>query len=265
MDHRGGVGLRRPASSSCTGPTRRPHGCGAVEDRRRWSTGGRAASRCSTCSARWSFRGLDLLVDPRVLIPRPETETTAELAIEEVLRSRRRGAGPTDPWAGAATGVRGRRPRHRHRRARTRARGGAARRRGVGHRRQRGRPRGRPGEPRRRGAARRRACGSRTASWFEALPEELRGTPAARRVEPAVRVRGGVLRRCRPSCHREPVGALVSGPTGLEAIEAIVAEAPGWLEPDGVLVLELAPHQAERAGGARARCLGSRRPSCATT
>jgi release factor glutamine methyltransferase len=33
----------------------------------------------------------------------------------------------------------------------------------------------------------------------------------------------------------------------LEAIEAIVAEAPAWLEPDGVLVVELAPHQAERA------------------
>ena len=33
-----------------------------------------AASRCSTCSARWRFRGLDLLVDRRVLIPRPETE-----------------------------------------------------------------------------------------------------------------------------------------------------------------------------------------------
>lgn len=30
----------------------------------------------------WSFRRLDLLVDPRVLIPRPETELVAELAID---------------------------------------------------------------------------------------------------------------------------------------------------------------------------------------
>ena len=39
----------------------------------------------------------------------------------------------------------------------------------------------------------------------------------------------------------EPRLALVSGPTGLEAIEAIVAEAPHWLEPAGALVVELAP------------------------
>ncbi|HVW34320.1 MAG TPA: peptide chain release factor N(5)-glutamine methyltransferase, partial [Acidimicrobiia bacterium] len=31
---------------------------------------------------RWAFRGLDLVVDPRVLIPRPETEIVAGLAID---------------------------------------------------------------------------------------------------------------------------------------------------------------------------------------
>ena len=40
--------------------------------------------------------------------------------------------------------------------------------------------------------------------------------------------------------------ALVSGPTGVEALEHIVDEAPAWLDPRGsVLVCELAPHQAE--------------------
>ena len=43
----------------------------------------------------------------------------------------------------------------------------------------------------------------------------------------------------------EPAGALVSGPTGLEALELLVAEAPAWLDPAGTLVLELAPHQGE--------------------
>ncbi len=43
----------------------------------------------------------------------------------------------------------------------------------------------------------------------------------------------------------EPVGALVSGPTGLEAFEAILADAPEWLDPNGTIVFELAPHQAE--------------------
>src|SRR6266567_5246075 len=34
----------------------------------------------------WLFRGLDLLVDPRVLIPRPETEHVVEVALEEAER-----------------------------------------------------------------------------------------------------------------------------------------------------------------------------------
>ena len=41
-----------------------------------------AASRCSTSSGRWAFRTLDLLVDRRVLIPRPETELVVEVAVE---------------------------------------------------------------------------------------------------------------------------------------------------------------------------------------
>src|SRR5688572_32021725 len=50
----------------------------------------------------WSFRGIDLLIDRRVLIPRPETEITAEVAIEEAQRLGAR-RGKPDPWAGAAT------------------------------------------------------------------------------------------------------------------------------------------------------------------
>ena len=50
----------------------------------------------------------------------------------------------------------------------------------------------------------------------------------------------------------EPRDALVSGPTGLEAIETIVRGAPEWLDPAGsVLVVELAPHQAPAARRAR--------------
>ena len=48
----------------------------------------------------------------------------------------------------------------------------------------------------------------------------------------------------------EPAGALVAGPTGLEGIEAMVTGAAGWLARPGSLVVELAPHQAERGGRA---------------
>ena len=43
----------------------------------------------------------------------------------------------------------------------------------------------------------------------------------------------------------EPAVALVSGPTGLEAIEHLIAGAPAYFAPGaGTLVLEIAPHQA---------------------
>jgi release factor glutamine methyltransferase len=45
----------------------------------------------------------------------------------------------------------------------------------------------------------------------------------------------------------EPYRALVSGPTGLEAIAAVVRGAREWLRTPGVLVCELAPHQASDA------------------
>jgi release factor glutamine methyltransferase len=50
----------------------------------------------------------------------------------------------------------------------------------------------------------------------------------------------------------EPRAALVSGPTGFEAIDLIVREAPAWLDPVGTLVCEVAPHQSDAANHAAA-------------
>ena len=50
----------------------------------------------------WSFRGIDLMVDRRVLIPRPETEITAEVAIDEAARLGAR-RGRRDPWTATVT------------------------------------------------------------------------------------------------------------------------------------------------------------------
>jgi release factor glutamine methyltransferase len=43
----------------------------------------------------------------------------------------------------------------------------------------------------------------------------------------------------------EPRTALVAGPNGTEAIEALLHDVRGWLAPGGTVVLEIAPHQGE--------------------
>ncbi len=53
----------------------------------------------------WSFRGLDLFVDHRVLIPRPETELVVEIALEEVERRGER-RGPQTRGPGRRAGIR---------------------------------------------------------------------------------------------------------------------------------------------------------------
>ena len=48
----------------------------------------------------------------------------------------------------------------------------------------------------------------------------------------------------------EPRSALIAGPSGFEAIERILGEAPGWLRPGGAVVVEIAPDQAGAATAA---------------
>jgi release factor glutamine methyltransferase len=45
----------------------------------------------------------------------------------------------------------------------------------------------------------------------------------------------------------EPRGALIAGPTGLEAIGAIVSDATSWLRTPGALVVEIGETQAAAA------------------
>ena len=159
------------------------------------------------------------------------------------------------------------RGRHRYRfgRDRDRARGGAARRRGVGDRRQRRRARGRARERRRlRGDAGARCAGA--GEWFDPLPGRAAGIACARRVEPA---RTSPSTRSPTSRTRSPRtsrgSALVSGPSGTEAIEHCSSTRRDWLAPGASFVCEIAPHQADamsehaRALG-YARGAGARRP-----
>lgn len=190
----------------------------------------------------WSFCGLDLLVDRRVLIPRPETEVVAQVAIEEVRRLGER-VGRPDPWGGALT----------HYAVADLGTGSAALALALASALPEAEVWATDVSEEALDVARANIAGSGTpatrvrlasGSWFEALPTALRGRLRLVVSNPPYVAEHEVAGLPAEVAGWEPIGALVSGPTGLEAIEAIVAEAPGWLDPTGTLVLELAPHQA---------------------
>ena len=177
---------------------------------------------------RWAFRHLDLMVDPRVLIPRPETEQVAEVALGHARAASPRvvvdlgtGSGAiglslaqelpldnTTVWMTDASHD-----------ALDVARANAA---GLG----------------------RAASNVRIAhgDWYSALPTTLRGgvdvivsnppyiAHADPNVEPAV-------------VAHEPHSALFSGPDGLDALRVVVMGAREWLRPAGALVVEIGHEQ----------------------
>lgn len=187
----------------------------------------------------WGFRRLDLFVDRRVLIPRPETEMVVQVALEELARFPKRprvvdlgtGSGaialsialeaPTSrvvatdrsPGALAVAGL------------------NLA---GIGT------------------LAAGRVC-LVEGEWFDALDEREAGTFQLVVSNPPYVADHETLPE--EVADWEPPGALRAGPTGLEDIDRIVAAAPRWLARPGALVVELAPHQAEIAAS-RARAAG---------
>ena len=81
--------------------------------------------------------------------------------------------------------------------------------------------------------------------WFDALPEELGGTVDLVVSNPPYVAANADL---SPSVAEwEPAGALFAGADGLDDLRVILAEAPGWLVPDGVVVCELSPEQGAAA------------------
>jgi release factor glutamine methyltransferase len=191
----------------------------------------------------WAFRRLELAVDPRVLIPRPETEVVTGYALDELGRAaadapegeplaavdlgtgsgaialslavegpERVGRAPLQVWAvdrsADALAV-----------ARDNARSVAA---------------AHPDAP---------AVRVAEGDWFDALPDDLAGQVTLVVANPPYVAEAEWPTLDREVRH-EPRGALVSGPAGTEDLDRIVAAACRWLAPWGVLVLELAPHQA---------------------
>lgn len=179
----------------------------------------------------WSFRTLDLMVDRRVLIPRPETETTAQVALEEL--DALGGAERTTTVVDLGTGSGAIALSIAVERVRTQVWAtdasadalavAAANLAGIG----------------RPGARVRLAHGD----WFDALPTELAGTIDLVVSNPPYVALDAEL----PDevVDWEPVGALFSGLDGTDDLRRLVRDAADWLTPKGVVVLELSPEQAE--------------------
>lgn len=181
---------------------------------------------------RWGFRTLDLYVDRRVLIPRPETEEVVGAALQEVDRLAGSGRRLTAIDLGTGSGAIGlslavERPivdvwaSDRSDDALAVARANLA---GIGH------------------------AGTRVrlvpGAWWSALPDDLRGRVDVIVSNPPYVAASEVPDLPLDVARWEPVDALVSGPTGLEAIGTIVSGAPPWLVRSGALVVEHAPHHA---------------------
>ena len=181
----------------------------------------------------WSFRTLDLMVDPRVLIPRPETEAVVGHALDELDRitvgrpgevlvvdlgtgSGAIGFSIAVERVGARVWCTDRSPD-----ALAVARANLS---GIG----------RPA----------RRVSLAEGSWFDALPGDLRGRLDLLVANPPYVGAGEPL---PPEvADWEPHAALVPGNDGTEDLDVIVDGAPVWLAPGGSLVLELDPRQVDR-------------------
>jgi release factor glutamine methyltransferase len=182
----------------------------------------------------WGFRRLDLFLDRRVLIPRPETETVVELALAELKglgEGRRRLAVDLGTGSGAiALSLVVEAPRmsvwatDSSEEALAVARANLA---GAG-------------SP----ATRVRLVQGR---WWSALPSELAGTVDLAVSNPPYVAESEEVQLPDEVARWEPRQALVAGPDGTEALAEIVGGAPQWLARPGRLVVEIAPHQADTA------------------
>ena len=183
---------------------------------------------------RWAFRRLDLLVDSRVLIPRPETELLVEHVTRYALQKIRDvGRSVAIADLGTGSGAVGLSVLHElpfesaevwmtdvSEDALHVARANAA---GVG----------------------RNAVGARFGhgSWYEALPVDLQGSLDAIVSNPPYIAKGDPLVG-ESVLKWEPHNALFAGADGLDDLRAVVSDAVNWLVPGGLLAVEMGFTQA---------------------
>jgi release factor glutamine methyltransferase len=171
---------------------------------------------------RWGFRGLDLDVDPRVLVPRPETELVVDRCL--ALLGNRPGPDVLDVGTGSgaiALALASELPE---------ARVSAC-------------------DVSEDALAVARGNGERLGLDVEWVESDLFTALDGRRFDLVVSnppyVAEGELAGLDPEVRDwEPRAATVAGETGLEAIELLAAEARGMLEPGGAAVIEVGAGQA---------------------
>jgi release factor glutamine methyltransferase len=217
----------------------------------------------------WPFRTLDLDVDPRVLIPRPETEELVNVALGELTLSS--SLAPLLLDLGCGSGAIGLSVLDE-----LRSRGVAATLVAIDE--------SRDALDVARANARKHHLLSVSfveSSWFDALDDSLRGRVDLIVANPPY-VGEAQLAGLDPVLGYEPYGALVApdaeGVAGLEDLAIILREAPLWLRAGGSLVMEHGDTQrrallelAERHGyvdvrdvddlSARPRILVAKRPA----
>ena len=179
---------------------------------------------------RWAFRYLDLMVDQRVLIPRPETELVVEIVLRHVGASK----GPfTMADLGTGSGAIGlsllqELPLHSATVWMTDASADAidvARANAAGI--------GRP------------AAGARfeVGSWWDALPSDVAGSLDVVVSNPPYIAHGDA--EVEASVNEwEPHSALFAGDDGLDDIRVITSGATQWLRSGGLVVVEMGYSQA---------------------
>jgi release factor glutamine methyltransferase len=199
----------------------------------------------------WPFRSLDLLVDRRVLIPRPETEQVVEVALAEARRlTGDRGLVIVDAGTGSGAialsvaeelGVEGASSVWAVDASADALEVAAANLETV--------------------RVQHRAAWPRVelleSDWLGALPAELRGRVDLVVANPPY-VSEEEWPQLDPVVQSEPRSALVAGAAsdgtaGLADVEELLLQSLDWLARPGTVVLELAPHQADAASALASR------------
>lgn len=184
----------------------------------------------------WSFRGLDLMVDRRVLIPRPETEEVVEVALREL--DRMHGGDQIAVDLGTGSGAIALSMAYERKRLQVWAVDSSpgavavaqANLAGLGG----------------WAATRVRVV---EGDWWDALPADMKGQVDLAVANPPYISSAEMETLPAEVADWEPKEALEAGPAGTEALDRILRGASEWLTSSGAVVMELAPHQ---AGAARA-------------